>query len=316
MRIFTGALVPQGTYCIAIKEECRVENLANGEIMYYQGDDALQAGAYIRPAGMDFKQGAIGLPKHTRLHPRHIGLMAAMNLNQSATYQAPKIAIISTGDELCLPGAVQENHQIASSNDVMLQHILHQAGGAISPSMLMGDDADTLHECLAQQVKNHDMIVLTGGVSVGDYDYVLASLEKFANFQKIFHGVNLRPGKPTLFGKIDDCLIFGLPGNPVSVLVGAMLFVIPTINYMQGKQKPSAPIQAILADELPAEGKRTHYRRATLYHENATLYARPYPQQDSAQLSIVAQSDGLIICPKNSAAKPAGTLVDIMPFQM
>ncbi len=310
VKIFTGALIPEGADSVIIKEETKID----GDMLTYQGDKPLQKGGYIREKGLDFKKHALCLQKYTILNPRHLALMASMNIAECAVFQRPKIAIISTGDELRKVGTQQETWQIASSNDIALRHLLPLYGGIVAETSLINDDKNALSTYLQIAIKHYDIVVLSGGVSIGDYDLVAQSLAEIDDFTAIFHGVTLRPGKPSLFGKVKDCLIFGLPGNPVSAILGAMLFIVPAIQKMQGLQAKLPVQQAILADDLPAEGKRTHYRRARFYHKSATLYAEALPNQDSAQLSMLAQADGLIICPANSPAKNKGELIEVIPF--
>ncbi len=313
--IFTGALLPEGTNCVVIKEQCHI---SDGTLSLHENLNP-QAGDYIREAGLDFAKGEICLRQYQKLNPRNLALMAAMNISKSAVFKRPNISIISSGDELCKAGEAQEKWQIASSNDIALQHLLPLYGGNIIAIHHVKDDTQALTNYLQSQITQADMVILTGGVSVGDYDLVAQSLAALDEYQTIFHGVNLRPGKPTLFGKTENCLIFGLPGNPVSAFIGALLFIAPALQKMQGRRNEDASpptMQAILACTLPSEGKRSHYRRAKIYQRNndATLYAEALPQQDSAQLKMLSEADGLILCPANSPAKNIGEIVDIILF--
>ena len=318
--IFTGALLPEGANCVVIKEQC---NISDDRLVLHENLNP-QAGDYIREAGLDFAKGEICLQKYQRLNPRNLALMAAMNISKCAAFKRPNISIISSGDELCKAGEAQEKWQIASSNDIALQHLLPAYGANIIKTHHVKDDRHALTTYLQSQITQADMVILTGGVSVGDYDLVAQSLAALDEYQTIFHGVNLRPGKPTLFGKAGNCLVFGLPGNPVSAFIGALLFIAPALQKMQGRSDEyAAPptMQAMLACDLPSEGKRSHYRRAKIYqrhhngnHGNATLYAEALPQQDSAQLKMLSEADGLILCPANSPAKKSGEIVDIILF--
>ncbi len=313
--IFTGALLPEGTDCVVIKEECDI----NDSKLILHENLTPQAGDYIREAGLDFAKGDICLRQYQCLNPRNLALMAAMNISECAVFKRPNISIISSGDELCKAGEANELWQIASSNDIALQHLLPLYGGHIIATQHIKDDVKALANYLQSHVKQADIIVLTGGVSVGDYDLVAQSLATLDGYETLFHGVNLRPGKPTLFGKVGDCLIFGLPGNPVSAYIGALLFVAPALKKMQGSGNDDATppmMQAKLASDLPSEGKRSHYRRAKIYQRDndATLYAEALPQQDSAQLKMLSEADGLILCPANSPSKKSGAIVDVILF--
>ncbi|MCH9852755.1 MAG: molybdopterin molybdotransferase MoeA [Alphaproteobacteria bacterium] len=318
--IFTGALLPEGANCVVIKEECIISD----DRLVLHEKLTPQAGDYIREAGLDFAKDEICLHQYQCLNPRNLALMAAMNISKCLVFTQPNISIISSGDELCKAGDAQEKWQIASSNDIALKHLLPPYGANIIASHHVKDDVQALTTYLQSQVTQADIVILTGGVSVGDYDLVAQSLAAIDDYQTIFHGVNLRPGKPTLFGKTENCLVFGLPGNPVSAFIGALLFIVPALQKMQGRSDENAtpPImQAMLACDLPSEGKRSHYRRAKIYqrrdngnHGNATLYAKALPQQDSAQLKMLSEADGLILCPANSPAKKSGEIVDIILF--
>ncbi len=313
--IFTGALLPEAANCVVIKEQCTI---IDDRLNLYENLNP-QAGDYIREAGLDFAKDEICLRQYQKLNPRNLALMAAMNIAECAVFKRPNISIISSGDELCKAGEAQEKWQIASSNDIALQHLLPLYGGNVIKTHHVKDDTQALTAYLQSQITQADMVILTGGVSVGDYDLVAQSLAGLNDYQTIFHGVNLRPGKPTLFGKAGNCLIFGLPGNPVSAFIGALLFIAPALQKMQGRSDEDAapPImQAMLACALPSEGKRSHYRRAKIYQRNndATLYAEALPQQDSAQLKMLSEADGLILCPANSPAKKSGEIVDIILF--
>ncbi len=312
IKIFTGALLPEGTDLVVITEQA--DNITRNQLRLQHSIIDRIDQRYVRHAGMDFTQGEICLPKYTKITIRDLALMAAMNITHCHVLRQPKIAIAATGDELIPLGDLQTDWTIPSSNDVALAAMFPLYGALITNYTCVQDNKTALASWLQQALPENDLIVMTGGVSIGDYDYVPEIMANLPSFTPIFHGINLKPGKPTLFGICGDKLLFGLPGNPVSTLLAAILLILPAIAKMLAQPTELTKQSVILASDLPKEGNRTHYRRAQLHYQEGKIYATALQMQDSAQLKNLARADGLIICPANSRAKSKGMSVNFMPF--
>ncbi len=302
VRIFTGAPVPEGADTIVIQEDTKAE-----------GDTitVLEVGkraAYVRPAGLDFLQGDVGLNAGRILDPAAQSLAASMNYASLKLRRQPRVAIISSGDELLPPGSELGADQIISSNSFGVAGIVRRAGGL---PVDLGIAADSL-EALAEKfdaAADADIIVTLGGASVGDHDLVQEAL-KARGAQLNFWKLAMKPGKPVMFGQSthDGRLLryIGLPGNPVSSLVCARIFVEPLIRKMLGQTEFSPQIHARLATDLPPSGPRQEYMRAKWELRDGTYFVTPFDNQDSSILSLLAKADCLLIRPANAVAAIAG----------
>jgi len=308
VRIFTGAPMPRGADAVVIQED--TEREGDGVIVR----EAAPAGHYVRPAGLDFRDGEIGLRAGRRLSARDIGLAAAMNRPWLMVHRKPRIAILPTGDEVVLPGDPVGPNQIVSSNGLALAALVSQCGGIPLQLPIAPDDADALQRIAAAAV-GADFLVTTGGASVGEHDLVRDALGA-SGLALDFWKIAMRPGKPLMVGRYRDTPMMGLPGNPVSSLVCGLLFLKPAIERLTGLAAADAPpLKARLAIALPANDRRQDYLRATLSRTaDGTIEARPFAKQDSSMMSLLAQSDCLVVRPPNAPAASAGDSVEIVPF--
>lgn len=310
-RIFTGGWLPPGADTILIQEDAgRRESPEGVSIQVKQAPDA---GAYVRPAGFDFAEGDTLAKPGERLTSRKIGLIAAGNVPWLVVRRRPRIAILATGDEIVLPGEAMQEGQIAGSGSHAMAGLVHACGG--EPVMLgvAPDEPGALAEA-AGQAKGCDFLVTIGGASVGDYDLVhdvLGDGGLSIDFQKIA----MRPGKPLMFGASGDVRLLGLPGNPVSSYVCALLFLRPALLALAGCPQDDLVRTLPCAAELPANGAREHYMRARLTNGADGPAIEPFGDQDSSLVSVLAEADGLIVRPVGAGPVPAGTPVPVILFE-
>jgi molybdopterin molybdotransferase len=306
-RIFTGAPLPAGADTIVIQEDTEAE----GDQVLVK--ESAPKGRYVRSAGLDFRAGDLGLPAGHRMTARDVGLAAAMNLPWLKVHRRPRIAILATGDEVVLPGEPRGPSQIVSSNGFSLAAFVTACGGVPSQLGIAPDRRDALAG-LAAGARGADLLVTTGGVSVGEHDLVRSALEA-SGLALDFWKIAMRPGKPLLFGRIGETPILGLPGNPVSTLVCATLFLRPAMAVMEGLTAAPRTDTAVLATDLPANDKRQDYLRARLeFNADGQHVATPYDRQDSAMLANLAYADCLVLRTPLAPSARAGDTVSIIPL--
>jgi molybdopterin molybdotransferase len=307
VRIFTGAVVPIGADSILIQENASVEA---GIIT---AAAAVEAGQYVRPRGLDFSKGQLLLKAGQRLSSRDIGLAAAMNLASLPVRRRPVVAILGTGDELVSPGQRLRQGQIIGSNNPALAAFVRWAGGAVLDLGTVPDDRQRIRTAIRRASKA-DILVITGGASVGDHDLVKASLEA-EKIKLAFWKIAMRPGKPLMFARNRHLRILGLPGNPVSSLICARIFLKPLIGQFLGSPAQDIPLKAILTLPMRANDQRQEYARGRLDQgKDGGLIATPFPVQDSSMLRLLADANCLIIRPPFAEAASAGTQVPVLPL--
>jgi len=300
-RIFTGAPVPEGTDAILVQEEAE----RDGDALRLAGEGPPARGAHIRRRGTDFAEGDRLIETGTRLTPGRIAAAAMGGHGSLAVRRRPRIALISTGDELVPPGAPTDGAMLPASNGVMLQALIGTSA-EICAMAIVPDRLDALTEALA--TAQADIVVTTGGASVGDHDLVRPALDRLGA-QLDFWRIAMRPGKPLLAGRLGDGIILGLPGNPASAFVTAQLFLLPLIAHLGGARDPLPRTETALLDEaLPAVGNRDDYVRARL----AGGRARPLSNQDSGAVSTLAETDALIVRPAGAPPAAVDEMVDIL----
>ena len=306
VRIFTGAHVPKGADAIVTQED----TTASGTTITVKESSA--AGRHIRPAGQDFKSGDVMLRAPRRLTARDIGLAGAGNNAHVRVYRRPRIGVLSTGDEIALPGEVIGLHQIVSANGPSICAFVRACGGIDFHLGVVRDEATALRTAL-DRAEPLDMLVTSGGVSVGDRDLMKQALST-DDFALAFHKIAMRPGKPLLFGHLKGLPIMGLPGNPVSAMVCAILFLGPALERLQGLPGAAPTLTpAHLATDMKDNDGREDYVRATVTTApDGGLIATPFTKQDSGMISTLAQSDALIVRPPRAAAAKAGDAVSIL----
>ena len=305
VRIFTGAPVPATCGTVVIQENVT----RDGDALV--ADQPTQGGANIRYAGNDFAEGDVLLPRGHRLDAHSATLAAAMGHGELAVARRPVVAILATGDELVPPGTPPGPDQIVSSNPVGLAALVAQAGGLPRDLGIAPDRKDALAERIAH-AGDADVLVTIGGASVGDHDLVGPVLKE-QGLDLSFWKIAMRPGKPLMFGRLGERRVLGLPGNPVSALITARVFLIPLIRALQG-ETPEArvPETAILAAPLEANGPRLHLMRGKLgQRADGALTVTAMTSQDSSLLSALARSDCLIRRMADAPALSAGEPVEI-----
>ncbi|MBM3598559.1 MAG: molybdopterin molybdotransferase MoeA [Alphaproteobacteria bacterium] len=310
VRIFTGAPVPAGADAIVIQED--VDAHAGGKTIGVR--EGAPVGRYIRPAGLDFKAGEVGLKAGRVLSVRDIGLAAAMNRPWLKVRRRPRVAILATGDEIVRPGDPIGPSQIVSSNGFALGAFVAACGGTPIDLGIAGDTLEALKSAAAG-ARGADFLVTTGGASVGEHDLVQQALGE-EGLTLDFWRIAMRPGKPLMFGRIAGTPMLGLPGNPVSTIVCALLFLKPALERLLGVVRaPSPATTAVLMRDLPANDRRQDYLRARLSHTgDGQLGATPFDRQDSSMLSFLAQADCLIVRAPEAPPARAGERVEIVSF--
>lgn len=295
VRIFTGAPIPKGASRVILQEDV---SLACDTITVNPKADIAR---HIRPQGQDFKVGEGLAPR--RIGPHDLALLAAMNIAQVQVHRRPVVAIIATGDELVMPGEEPGPGQIICSNSFAIAALV-EAEGAIARILPIARDTVADLTAVFGLARDADLIVTIGGASVGDHDLV-GPVAQSMGLERAFWKIAMRPGKPLMAGRVGGSAMLGLPGNPVSSIVCAHLFVLPMVRALQGRPDV-APVEhtAVLGTEVDANGPRTHYMRAKLKDGVIT----PFERQDSALIGILTQANALLIRPRADAAKSKGSL--------
>ena len=302
VRIFTGAPLPEGAKRVIIQED------VTREADRITLRDNLGGGTHIRPAGADFATGATIDAPHL-LRPADIALLAAMNIATVPVARRPIVALIATGDELVMPGETPSADQIIASNTFGLKAMIDAAGARARVLPIARDTAASLHTAFAL-AEGADLIVTIGGASVGDHDLV-APVAADLGMKRAFYKIAMRPGKPLMAGRMGESAMIGLPGNPVSSMVCAQLFILPLLRAMLGLGCHATPRQQRPLDkDIGPNGPREHYMRARL---SATGIA-PFDRQDSALLSVLTAADALLIRPVNDGPRTTGDVVDYIPI--
>lgn len=300
VRIFTGGPLPEGADAIVIQENTSREG---DRVTVIQ---AAEAGRFVRKRGLDFLAGDIGCRRGERLGARQIGLIAAMNVPWVMVTRRPRIAILGTGDEIVNPGDPLGPNQIISSNSLALAAIVREAGAEALNLGIATDNEASLRGMIAG-ARQADLLVVSGGMSVGDHDLVRHVLGE-DGLDLDFWKIAMRPGKPLVFGRLGDTPMLGLPGNPVSTLVCGHLFLRPAIARMLGLgDESTGEERARLAIDLKANDEREDYLRARLERdEDGGWLATPFGAQDSSMLATLARADALVVREPNAPAARAG----------
>ena len=274
--------------------------------------EAPEAGQYIRPAGLDFKTGEVGISAGRRLGPRDVGLAAAMNVPWLSVRRRPRIAVLATGNEIVMPGDPLGPNQIVSSNALALMSAIAAWGGEPINLGIAQDTKESL-QALAEGARGADLLVTSGGASVGEHDLVQSALGE-RGLAVDFWKIAMRPGKPLIFGKLGDTPLLGLPGNPVSSMVCAIIYLRPAMDRMLGlATRQEAQTRARLGRDLGPNDSRQDYLRSRLERAgDGELVAVPFEVQDSSMLSRLAQADCLVIRPPRAPAAKAGERVPVI----
>ncbi|NKE47642.1 molybdopterin molybdotransferase MoeA [Roseomonas frigidaquae] len=308
VRIFTGGFVPPGADGILLQEDAEA---TEHEVTVRE---AVQPGRWIRRQGLDFAAGEVLLAAGRRLTARDIGLAAAANHPWLGVHRRPRIGILATGDEIALPGEPIPPGGIVSSNAHALAALVRAACGEPLVLPIVADDRDAI-AAAAAAARGCDLLVTTGGASVGEHDLIQAALGE-EGFALDFWKIAMRPGKPLIWGRLGATPVLGLPGNPVSALVCGVQFLLPALAVLSGL--PAAPPPTIMVRAgaaLPANDRRFDHLRATLRTDSAGhVVATPFAQQDSSMLANLARAEALILRPVLAPALPEGAEVPAIPL--
>jgi len=303
-RIFTGAPVPAGSDTILVQEEAR----RDGGLVRLSGEGPPHLGAHVRPAGGDFHEGDLLIAAGAPLAAAALALAASGNHGALPVRRKPRVAILSTGNELVTPGRPISGAMLPASNGTMLAAMLAGLACEATDHGVVRDDLDLIAAAFTRVAGDADIIVTTGGASVGDHDLVLPALEK-AGASIDFWKVRMKPGKPVMIGTLGNAIVLGLPGNPVSAFVTATLFLKPLVAHLLGSRDPLPRTStAKLGGAVPPTGERAEYLRAK-WTAGAVV---PVSSQDSAGLAALAEAELLIARPPHAPAAPAGTEVEII----
>jgi molybdopterin molybdotransferase len=309
VRIFTGAIVPEGADTVVPQEDAKTES---GTVTL----PPAKQGAYVRKRGLDFAEGRTMLEAGRRLNARDVGLAAAMDFPVVAVVRRPRVAIIATGDELVPPGAGGGADRIVASNPISLTALLGQESAIVSDLGIVPDKVDAIAAAIRRARETADVLITLGGASVGDHDLIAPAL-KAEKIALAFHRIALRPGRPLLLAIAGDLRVLGLPGNPVSSYVCALLFVVPLLRKLQGRRDllPSL-VSATLGVDLPANDHRQDYLRSRVERRSdGRLVVTPHDRQDSSMQAVLVGSDGLLVRAPNAPAATAGSTCQVLIFQ-
>lgn len=297
LRVFTGSVLPEGTDAVLIQEDTRRE----GERVWPKAP--IETGLYVRPRGLDFRTGWTGLHAGMRLDPRHIGLAASLGHAVLPVRRRPRVALIATGDELRWPGTTPGPGQIVSSNTPALAAMVQAFGGETMDLGIVADQPQPLAEAL-KSASAADIIVTTGGASVGDFDLVQETAGEIGMVLD-FWKIRMRPGKPLIFGEIFGKPFLGLPGNPVSACVCAIVFLRGALLTMLGQPTALPVEQGLLGKPLGPNGPRQDYARGCFVDAGRTRIAAA-PRQDSSMFATFAHADLLLIRPPHDDPRDIG----------
>ncbi len=310
VRIFTGSVVPDGATAVVMQEDTsRTDNMVTFNM-------AAQQGRHIRRAGQDFAVGDAVLSAGKQLSARDIGLAAAADHPWLAVHRAPRIAILATGDEIALPGEPVPAGGIISSNSHALAALVRAAGGVPTVLPIARDDLEAI-AAASDAAAGFDLLVTTGGASVGDHDLVQKALA-LRGLELDFWKIAMRPGKPLIHGRLHTPMgavpLIGLPGNPVSAIVCAVLYLVPAIKRLSGQTDTSIPTsRAVLDMPVRANDGRMDFMRATLSTDDTgRVLVSPFQVQDSAMMSTLARADALLTRPPHAPMGELGDEVEII----
>ena len=307
-RIFTGAPIPEGADAVVMQEECMA--IDGGAV---QIGVAVPPGANIRRRGEDITAGGEVVPAGTRLQPQHLGLAAAVGVAQLRVCRRPRVALFASGDELVMPGNPLSPGKIYNSNLFTATALLQALGCEVVELGIVEDTLEATVQALRQGAAEADLVLASGGVSVGEEDHVKPAVEALGSLE--MWNIAIRPGKPVAFGHVDGTAFIGSPGNPVSLFVTFLLFVRPFILRMQGRSDwRLRPLLGKADFDWPRPDKRREFHRARLsFDDGGTARISVHPSRSSGVLSSVTWANGLAIIPERRVIQP-GDDVAFLPF--
>lgn len=314
-RIMTGAVIPDGADAVVMVEDTAVVPVTgSGQAERVMISAPVAVRANVRPRGDDLPAGAVAVPQGCVITPARVGLLATLGLSEVSVIRRPRVGVISTGDELVAAGSALRPGQIRDSNRVMLLALCEQAGFDGVDLGLIGDDQDAIEAALVSASRSCDAVITSGGVSMGDFDYVKAVLRRIGDMD--WMQIAIKPAKPFAFGTIGSAPVFGLPGNPVSSLVSFELLARTGINAMGGHGEPRPmrwPAVAGCEMRRRTDGK-VHFVRVSLKRSGGDLVAMLTGAQGSHQLAASAGADALAVLPDGDAVQE-GAPLDVIPLR-
>ncbi len=301
VRIFTGAAVPVGADTVLMQEKAKIES---GNLIIL--DEKLKKGDNVRPVGSEMEKEKMALSKGTLLKPASIGFLAGIGIDKVLVYPRPKVGILVTGNELQQPGLPLSYGQVYESNSYTLSAILKEQKIEAIKLVQATDNLNKLSTCLNGLLTDSDIVLMTGGVSVGDFDFTLKAFEQ-CGVQPIFHKIKQKPGKPLLFGMKEDKLVFGLPGNPASVLTCFYEYVLPAIGILSKQANSLKQITAAISHDFKKPIGLTHFLKAFYDGKEVVIQTG----QESYKLSSYATANCLAVLPEEYDQVKAGDLITI-----
>jgi len=296
IRIFTGAPVPEGADTVVIQEKVILK-----EGSLHIDDPGLKEGDNLRRMGAEIKKGDPAVPSGTVITSRWIGFLSSLGITSLLVYPPPSVSIIITGNELQDPGNDLSFGQVYDANSSMLTDALHRSGVVTVHKFRAGDELESVQSRLSEALEKSDMVLLAGGVSVGDYDFVIEAA-KNCHVESLFYKVRQKPGKPLFFGKKNSTVIFGLPGNPASALTCFYVYVVQALDQMMSRQGQGRRINAKLSESYARPGGLTHFLKARLTEGKVSLLRG----QESFRLHSFAEANCLAEIPEDRAEFSAG----------
>ena len=310
VKIFTGAMVPEGVEAVLMREK---SSEIDGKVLI---ESPVEMGENIRCRGEELRTGDAALPPGTLITPPVIGFLAGLGYAEVCVYRKPKVVVVTTGDELIEPQEPLQKGKIRDANTSAIQAALQEIGVDIATRKRIPDNPKKLLEAVVESLSMADVLIVSGGVSVGDFDFVKEVFEK-AGVEKVFWRVAVKPGRPTFFGTRGKKLIFGLPGNPASALVTFYLFVRPALLSMMGRERTQpVHLPALMRSDIRKKAGRTEFLRARLQIQDDELYAELRGGQYSHMLSSFANADCLVVFPKEQdfIAKDGKVQIRFLPW--
>ncbi|QQS29370.1 MAG: molybdopterin molybdotransferase MoeA [Sphingobacteriales bacterium] len=308
MRIFTGAAVPPGADTVVMQEKAELQN--NGQKALIIRDLELKKGANIRPSGSQIRQGDLALPQGSLITAGAIGYLAMLGISNLSVYPRPRITLMITGNELTSPGEVLPPGKVFECNSFSLTAALRSIHIQPVAVCFAPDDKQQISSQVQTTAPNSDLIILTGGVSVGNYDFVPEALTSCGT-KTLFHKVKQKPGKPMYAGVLNNTLIFGLPGNPAAVLTGFYRYILPAIKSMMNLPLPQSTSIYHLADNYPKKTGLSFLLKGKIISRDEVM---PLPNQLSYLMDSFAEADCLIELEENKADYQKGDEVTVFPF--
>ena len=312
VRIFTGAMMPEGTDTVAMQEDVRVETI--GEEHFAVIPPGLKPGANRRLAGEDTKAGAVLVDSGARLRPQDVASAASCGFDRLTCHARLKVGVVSSGDEILRPGAPFRPGKVYDANAPMLLGLIEAAGAEAVDLGVLPDDADRVRKKLEEAAEAFEVLVISGGASQGAEDHIVRTIDAIG--KRHLWQIAIKPGRPMSFGQIGDCTVLGLPGNPVAVFVCFLLYVRPVLTRLAGGNWPEPvryKLRAAFAQKKKP-GRREFWRAKLKRDESGSLGVAKFPRDGSGLISSLRESDGLIEIPEEVTEVKEGDLVDFIPY--